>query len=135
MTEPIWIFTTANFTVRVDALPEDDWDLSWDETGDAIDGLESGRYVGFCARAQVLDAEGAVLSEDYLGNCIYGSLEEFGSAHRHPDPLNRNSSIMRERRGGNAVICHYFPDMVRIACHEARHTLRRHSGYRLRTTA
>jgi hypothetical protein len=135
MPEPIWIFTTANFTVRVDVLPEEDWDLSWDETGDAKDGLESGRYLGFCARARVLDGEGAVLSEDYLGNCIYRSLEEFGGSHRDPDPLNRNSSIMRERRGGNAVICHYFPDMVRTACREARRTLRRHGCIPLRSSA
>ena len=132
MTEPIWIFETAHFTVRVDALPEEDWDFSWDESGDARDGLDSGRYVGFCARAQVLDHEGGVLAEDYLGNCIYGSLSEFGSVHRDSDPLNRNSSIMRASRGGNVVICHYFPDMVRIACRQARRTLRRHASCRLR---
>lgn len=135
MPQAIWTFTTANFSVRVDALPEEDWDFSWDDTGDAREGLESGRYVGFCARAQVLDFEGATLAEDYLGACISNSLDEFGGAHRDPDPLNRNSSIMRARRGANVVICHYFPDMVRIACREARRTLGRHARCRLRATA
>ena len=83
-------------------------------------GLISGRYVGFCARARVLDAEGNVLATDYLGNCIYKSLQEFASGHRDPDPLNRNCSLMRQARGQDMIICHYFPDMVRIVCDEAR---------------
>jgi hypothetical protein len=133
MSELIWSFETPNFTVRVDALPEEDWDLSWDETGEARAGLETGRYVGFCARARVLDAEGNVLACDHLGNCIYLSLGEFASGHRDRDPLNRNCSLMRQARGQNVVICHYFPDMVRIVCAEARATLRKHSAIRLRT--
>ena len=93
---------------------------------------KSGRYVGFCARAQVLDAEGHVLAADHLGNCIYASLHEFASGHRDADPLNRNCSLMRQARGQNVVICHYFPDMVRIVCEAARVTLRKHGAIRLR---
>ncbi len=135
MPVPIWSFVTGAFTVRVDALPETDLDLSWDETGDAARGLESGRYAAFCARAQVLDAEGRVLAADYLGNCICESTAEFGSAHRDPDPLNRNSSIMRAKRGSQTVICHYFPDLVRGVCRGARAALRAHAALYLRPTA
>ena len=135
MPEPIWCFVTRAFTVRVDALPEEDLDLSWDDTGEVARDLESGRYTAFCARAQVLDAEGRVLAADYLSNCISGSFAEFGSSHRGPDPLNRNSSIMRAARGSNTVICHYFPDMVRIVCREARAALRAHAALYLRPTA
>jgi len=130
--ELIWNFATPNFTVRVDALPEEDWDLSWDDTGEVCSGLISGRYVGFCARAQVIDSDGNVLATDYLGNCIYASLQDFASGHRDPDPLNRNCSLMRQARGQNMIICHYFPDMVRIVCDKARTTLRKHGAIRLR---
>jgi hypothetical protein len=135
MPEPIWCFVTRTFTVRVDALPEEDLDLSWDETGEVAKGLESGRYSAFCARAQVLDSEGRVLAADYLGNCIYESAVEFSTAHRDPDPLNRNCSIMRAVRGSNTVICHYFPSMVLGVCRDARAALRAHAALYLRPTA
>lgn len=135
MTENIWSFKTKNFTVCLDALPEDDLDLSWDGSGDARRGLDTGGYVAFCARAQAFDPEGRLLAADYLGNCIYESLEEFGSAHRDPDPLNRNSSIMRAKRGQHTAIGHYFPDMVRIVCRGARAALRAHAALYLRPTA
>ncbi len=132
MTEAIWTFKTRNFTLRLDALPEDDLDLSWDDDGAVARGLETGRFVAFCARTQAFDAEGRLLAADYLGNCIYECLEEFGSAHRDADPLNRNSSIMRAARGQNTVICHYFPDMVRGICREARAALRAHAALYIR---
>jgi hypothetical protein len=46
--------------------------------------------------------------------------------------MNRNCSLMRQARGQIVVICHYFPDMVRIVCAEARATLRRHGSIPLR---
>ena len=69
-------FETARLRIVVDALPEDDIDLSWDEDGSTREGLESGKYIAFCARARLFlgDVE---LARDYLGGCIYESLEDF----------------------------------------------------------
>lgn len=47
-------FKTENFTVIMDALPENDLDLSFDEDGSVAAGLESGKFIAFVARARVL---------------------------------------------------------------------------------
>jgi hypothetical protein len=60
------------------------------------------------------------LAHDHLGACAYASVLEFYTAHRCRDPMNRNCSVMRAKRGDNVVICHYFPDMVATAISEAR---------------
>lgn len=69
-------FHSANFSVIVDALEDDDLDLSWDEDGSTREGLESGRYIAFCARCRVF-YHGAELASDYLGGCIYESIDAF----------------------------------------------------------
>lgn len=73
-------FKTENFHVVVDALEEQDLDLSWDESGETLKGLQNGSLVAFCARARVL-FRGLEVASDYLGNCIYKSLEDFAD-HR-----------------------------------------------------
>jgi len=93
-------FRTARFRVIVDAIEENWPDLSWDETGEVAEGIESGRYVLFCARARVLHDELGEIAEDSLGNCIYESLQDF-------------------KEGG------YFADMVHEVCRRARRELRR----------
>src|SRR5579864_7291591 len=69
-------FKTQNFHVIVDAVEEDSLDLSWDESGETLKGLQDGSLVAFCARARVF-LRGMEIASDYLGNCIYKSLEEF----------------------------------------------------------
>lgn len=59
---------------------------------------------------------------DHLGGCSYNSIEEFYTSHRNPDPANRNTLANKDK---GIVICHYFPDMVRIAIAEARKELAR----------
>jgi hypothetical protein len=82
-------FETENFRVVVDAIEETDLDLSWDEDGSQRDGLESGRLIAFCARARVILKEtGQELGSDYLGECIYESLEAFED-HRECGIQNR----------------------------------------------
>jgi hypothetical protein len=120
--ENIWSFNTAQFRVDFDVAEDCDLDLSWDDDGSTREGLESGKYVAFQARVAVLDNDGDIIGTDYLGNCIYESAQEFCTSHRDPNPLNRNCTIMRAAHG-NCVICHYFPDMVRIAIKEARKNL------------
>jgi hypothetical protein len=90
-------FNTKNYTVRVAALEEFDLDLSWDEDGTTAKGIEDGTYIAFCAHATVVHrATGAILANDYLGNCVYNNLRDF------------------EKNSG------YFQDMVHTVVKEAR---------------
>lgn len=71
-------FETEQFKVVIEALIEDDLDLSWDDSGETVNKLESGDLIAFCAHSYVLHKPtGAILGEDYLGNCIYKSLRDF----------------------------------------------------------
>ena len=73
---------------------------------------------------QSLDFSGGVSADEFKKlNAALTRLERFWTDHRDSDPMNRNCSIMRAARGGNVVICHYFPDMVRTAVDEARKAL------------
>jgi len=69
-------FKTQNFHVIVDAVEEDSLDLSWDESGETLKGLQDGSLIAFCARARVF-LRGMEVASDYLGNCIYKSLDDF----------------------------------------------------------
>lgn len=120
--ELIWAFDTARFSVRFYAEEERDLDLSWDEDGTTREGLESGEFVAFVACVEV-KLDGRTIAEDYLGQCIYRSAQEFCEGHRDRDPMNRNCSLMRAAHGENVSICHYFPSMVATAIAEARKTL------------
>lgn len=117
--ENIWSFKTAQFRVDFDVTEDDDLDLSWDDDGSTRASLESGNCVAFVARVAVYH-NGRLVSGDMLGGCIYKNVQEFVTAHRDPDPMNRNCSYMRSVRGECVVICHYFPDMVRTAIANAR---------------
>ncbi len=88
-------FKTKNFHVVIDAVEEIDLDLSWDEDGSAREGLENGTLVAFCARARVF-LRGKEIASDYLGGCIYKSLEDFAD-HRECGKQNRET-IKREGR-------------------------------------
>jgi hypothetical protein len=88
-------FKTKNFHVVIDAVEEFDLDLSWDDNGSARKGLENGTLVAFCARARVF-LRGSEIASDYLGNCIYKSLEDFAD-HRECGKQNR-ATIEREGR-------------------------------------
>lgn len=117
MSETLWTFKTRNFRITLTAEPEDDLDLSWCETGETGEKLESGEWVAFCAKVAVY-LNGAEIAADYLGQCIYANAADFATGHRDPDPMNRNCSL------NDRNICHYFPDMVATAISEARDYLR-----------
>lgn len=95
----IWQFKTRRFRVVMTAEEEDDWDLSWDESGEVSSGLNNGLYVGFCAACRVY-LDDHEITVDYLGQCIYDSYESF------------------KAESG------YFQDMVREACRHAREHVR-----------
>jgi hypothetical protein len=123
MRETIWSFETKNFLVTASIVPDNDLDLSWDESHEIGDKLESGEYQAFGTIVSVYH-KGKEIGSDSLWGSIYSDPREFFQDHRSADPLNRNSSIMRAAKGERAVICHYFPDMVRGAIRDARNTLR-----------
>jgi len=93
-------FRTANFRVIVDAIEEDCPDLSWDDSGEVAEAIESGRYMLFCARARVIHDSLGEIAEESLGNCICESLQAFW------------------KQG-------YLADMVHEVCRHARRELRR----------
>ena len=121
-------FRTANFRVVVDAIDDDDADLSWDEDGSTRAGLNSGALVLFCARARVF-YRGTEIAADYLGGCVYKSLADFQD-HR------KCASYTRELRanGGAAVCGSYFADMIAEVISEARRELSARPYVRTTTT-
>jgi hypothetical protein len=76
MTYEIWKFETARFTVTMTAEPDYDVDLSFDETGEIREKLESGELQSFCAKCAVC-LDGNEIAADYLGSCIYANPDEF----------------------------------------------------------
>lgn len=120
MSEIMWKFETAKFEVVAMITPDDDADISWVDDQDRAK-IESGDYQVFGTIVRVF-CDGIKIGEDSLWGSVYSDPREFFTAHRDADPMNRNCSIMRAARGSNACTCHYFPDMVRAAVHNAHRT-------------
>lgn len=116
-------FRTAQFRVIVDAVPDCDLDLSWDDDGGTREGLESGRFISFCARVRVLHDTLGEVGTDYLGGCIYECLEAFDD-HRKVKAYERELNAKRRKQHKAKVsIGSYFSDMIRSAISEARKTV------------
>ena len=118
-TETVWTFETARFRIELRAHDCESPDLSWDEDGSVADGIHDGDLIIFDAQVVVL-LDGCEIASDWLGQCIYRSMDDLIGGHRDPDPMNRNSTLMRAAKGSNVIICHYFPSMVREAVRETR---------------
>lgn len=119
----LWEFATERFRVELTAELDEDFDLSErDPQQVEYDDANGVEYYDFACRVYLDDAE---IAADYLGGSGYSDVREFVTAHRDPDPLNRNCSAMRAAKGANVVICHYFPGMVQQAIHEARQAIGR----------
>ena len=100
-----WTFDTADYQIVFDVTEDDDLDLSWDDSGETAEGLESGKYVAFVARVRVIHKPSECeLGFDQLHSCIYESPNQF-----------RRESI-------------YFHDMVRTACLDAREHAKAYLG-------
>jgi hypothetical protein len=123
----IYTFKTKNFLVRVTAEEEDSLDLSWDEDGRVRAGLASGELIAFCVHAQVF-WRGHLVGEDYLGECIYESIEAFRD-HLGIREYSRQESA---KLGRDVCAGSYFSDMIRTCVTEARKTLASMRGARLR---
>jgi hypothetical protein len=90
----------GNIELRLTAEPEWDLDLSWDEDGSTRDALGRGLYVSFVAKVSVL-RKGIEIGADYLGGCIYESLDDFA-------------------QGANPKNADYCRDMMHEAVQHAR---------------
>ena len=124
----MWSFKTKNF--RIVASIEDDWDsdMSWDETGEVTEKLNSGEYQCFHTKVEVF-LNGNEIGDDHLGASIYADPSDFFTEHRDPNPNNRNCTL------SNRNIGHYFPQMVTEAIGEARATVRKLHEIKVRVTA
>jgi hypothetical protein len=96
MKTKVWERHLGKVVVTLFALPEHELDLSWDATGEVRKGIESGKYIVFCAKVVV--AYGPLSAETYLGECIYENVKDFVRPTRNE----------------------YFRDMVREAISELR---------------
>lgn len=88
-------YRTRNFRVVIDAIEEDCPDFSWDESGETQEAIESGKYLVFVARARVF-FKGHEVAADYLGNCVYESLEDFKSPGYYSDMIHEVCSATRK---------------------------------------
>lgn len=123
--ETVWQFDTAHFSVKLIVEQEDGYRYDGDdEDGEIQRKIDCGEYIAFQS-AVIVEKDGEEIAADYLGGSVYDwrTVSEFWTAHRDKNPDNRNCSAMRAARGGNVVICHYFPDMVAQAIAEARKAL------------
>jgi hypothetical protein len=116
-------FETARFIVTATVQHDADVDVSFDETGETADKLDSGEWQAFGMIVRVCTRDGFELGRDSLWGNIYADPREFFESHRDADPMNRNCSAMRKANGENVVVCHYFPGMVKDAISDARKTL------------
>jgi hypothetical protein len=122
--ETLWSFSTARFRVSCEICEEPGYRYDGDdEDGETQRMLDDGELIAFATRVGVF-LDGVLIGADYLGGSVYSASDykTFTTAHRDPDPMNRNCSIMRASHpaGPNVSICHYFPDMVRQAVSAAR---------------
>ena len=113
-------FRTAKFRVIVDAIEDDAPDLSFDEDGSVRRGIDDGTFTLFTARARVIHDDLGEVASDYLGGCIYETLQTFQD-HRRCRAATR---ALRARGDSTAVCGSYFADMVRTVCTDARKRLR-----------
>lgn len=121
-----WSFETAQFFVGFYAEDEDvDPSDDIEDDSETIEAIRNGDLTWFCAAVRVYlksddDYDWQEIGTDYLGCCAYNSVREFYTGHRNPDPTQRNTLANKDR---GIAICHYFPDMVRIAISDARERL------------
>lgn len=114
-----WRFETARFRIALETRDEPDYPEDHFDDRATVELIQDGQLEWFMARV-VIYLDGLEIESDHLGACCYETMAEFFQSHRDPDPMNRNCEAMRAVKGANAVVCHYFPDMVAQAIRNAR---------------
>lgn len=128
----VWSFKTKRFEVCLEIERERHYKYDGDdEDGSIQDKIDSGEYVAFTSKLAVYLDDNEIAS-DHLGGSVYAAknVSEFWTSHRDADFMNRNCQPMRDARGQNVMIGHYFPDMVRTACDQAREWINRYPEMR-----
>lgn len=105
----MWRFETKRFAVIWDVTPSSDVDLSWDETGETAENLDSGLWTAFDSRVRVF-LDGVEIGSDYLGQSIY----------ENPSEFRDHIGLAVKARADGHNYGSYFTDMVRTAIDEAR---------------
>jgi hypothetical protein len=105
-TETMWEFKTARFNIKWEISPCYDLDLSWDDTGETQDNINSGLWVAFDSQV-IVECDGREIGADYLGQSIYDN------------PANFRDHIGMNGKGYGS----YFSDMVSEAIKQARQTI------------
>ncbi len=121
-TGTVWTFRAGRYRVALHTQLEDGFIYDGeDATGEIQSKIDDGEYVAFWSMVTV-ELDGALIGSDSLYGSVYAwdEMSDFWTAHRDSNPMNRNCSVMRAARGGNASIVHYFPGMVREAIKQAR---------------
>lgn len=121
-------FKTRNFTVLVTAQEDDDLDLSLDNDESIQEAIDRGELIAFCVKATVYH-RGNELATDYLGGCIYKSIEDFMD---HKECGKQNKLYAAKGEAGRCGS--YFTDMVKTVCREAREELRMLQNIKVRRT-
>lgn len=127
--DTVWQFETKRFRVALEIESEEMDPADSFQFQEDIDAVRNGAVAWFGARVAVY-LDDVRIAWDYLGGCAYETVREFYTAHRDPDPMNRNCEAYRAVRGENSAICHYFPGMVSEAISEARKWLDSHPEMR-----
>lgn len=126
----IRMFHAGRFTVCVDALEDCDFDTAHmdpETAADMRDGIESGRYIRFTARAYIM-FDGLLLAEEFLGGCVYADYSDF------MDHFGIRAKSRKASEEAGRPVCYgsSFADMVHAVIEEARATLRKLAAVRVR---
>lgn len=110
--QTIWQFNTKRFSIDLAWDYENDVDISWDDTGETAEKLQSGEWTCALFRVRVR-CDGRTVGEDYLGNSIYANVSEFRD----------HIGLAAKARADGHNYGSYFTDMVHSAIGEARKAL------------
>jgi hypothetical protein len=102
-------FATKRFRVNLECAQDDDFEFG-DCDAATLAGIERGAYAPYVFRV-VVYLDDLEIGSDYLCGSVYSDPAEFGRAHYGIAPMGRAQG---------AIICCYFPDMVRAAVSGAR---------------
>ena len=111
--ERMYTFNVGRFSIYADIEPSSDLDLSWDDSGEVREKLDSGEFYAFDTRVSVW-LNGAMIGSDWLCGSIYADPADFFSEH---------IGLAIKSRADGCNYGAYFPGMVKEAIAEARQWL------------
>lgn len=73
-----YTFNTPKYRLEWHTEPEDYFDLSWDETGEVAEKIESGEYQCFNSEVRLIDkTTDRIVGQDFLSESIYSNPQDF----------------------------------------------------------